>query len=108
MGTGNYMDKVSNPTADDILVTDANGQAQDSGVAIADIDNIFMAYTNITTYAELWQAYRDEKYIIVDNCPTGGLEFENNTAYIVVFSNWNKTAYSVTSSNVWTVESRTP
>lgn len=36
-GTGNYMDKVSNPTADDILVTDANGQAVDSGVKISDI-----------------------------------------------------------------------
>lgn len=36
-GTGNYMDKVSNPTADDILVTDANGQAVDSGVDINDV-----------------------------------------------------------------------
>ena len=34
VGTGNYMDKVTNPTADDILVTDANGQAVGSGVAI--------------------------------------------------------------------------
>ena len=33
-GSGNYMDKVSNPTANDILVTDANGQAVDSGVPI--------------------------------------------------------------------------
>ena len=37
VGTGNYMDKVSNPTADDILVTDANGQAVDSGVSINDV-----------------------------------------------------------------------
>lgn len=37
VGTGNYMDKVSNPTADDILVTDANGQAVDSGVDINDV-----------------------------------------------------------------------
>lgn len=37
VGTGNYMDKVTNPTADDILVTDANGQAVDSGVAISDV-----------------------------------------------------------------------
>ncbi len=37
VGTGNYMDKVSNPTADDILVTDANGQAVDSGVDIGDV-----------------------------------------------------------------------
>lgn len=36
-GTGNYMDKVTNPTADDILVTDANGQAVDSGVDINDV-----------------------------------------------------------------------
>ena len=37
VGTGNYMNKVSNPTADDILVTDASGQAQDSGVDINDV-----------------------------------------------------------------------
>ena len=37
VGTGNYMDKAANPTADDILVTDANGQAVDSGVGIADV-----------------------------------------------------------------------
>ncbi|MBP3890985.1 MAG: hypothetical protein J6D29_02310 [Solobacterium sp.] len=36
-GTANYMDLVSNPTADDILVTDANGQAVDSGVDINDV-----------------------------------------------------------------------
>ena len=40
VGTGNYMYKVSNPTANDILVTDANGQAIDSGVAITDKANV--------------------------------------------------------------------
>ena len=40
IGTGNYMDKVTNPTANDILVTDANGQAIDSGVAITDKANV--------------------------------------------------------------------
>jgi len=40
VGTGNYMDKVSNPTANDILVTDANGQAIDSGIAITDKANV--------------------------------------------------------------------
>ena len=37
VGTGNYMNKAANPTADDILVTDANGQAVDSGVLIGDV-----------------------------------------------------------------------
>lgn len=37
VGTGDYMDKVSNPTADDILTVDANGQATDSGVSINDV-----------------------------------------------------------------------
>lgn len=37
VGTGDYMGKVPSPTADDILVTDASGQAQDSGVAIGDV-----------------------------------------------------------------------
>ena len=36
-GTANYMDLVSNPIADDILVTDATGQAVDSGVGINDV-----------------------------------------------------------------------
>lgn len=37
VGTGNYMNKVSDPTANDILITDANGQAIDSGVDINDV-----------------------------------------------------------------------
>ena len=36
-GTGNYMDKVANPTADNVLITDADGQAQDSGVPIGGV-----------------------------------------------------------------------
>lgn len=36
-GSGNYMDKAENPTAGDILTTDADGQAQDSGVPIDDV-----------------------------------------------------------------------
>ena len=40
VGTGDYMDKVSNPTADDILVTDGAGQAVDSGVPISDVVQI--------------------------------------------------------------------
>lgn len=37
VGTGNYMDIISNPTADDILIDDGNGQAVDSGVSINDV-----------------------------------------------------------------------
>lgn len=37
VGTGDYMSKVSTPTADDVLITDANGQAVDSGVDIQDV-----------------------------------------------------------------------
>lgn len=37
VGTGNYMDKVSNPIANDILVTNSTGQAVDSGVDIDDV-----------------------------------------------------------------------
>lgn len=37
VGTGDYMSKVANPTADDVLVTDASGQAMDSGVSIDDL-----------------------------------------------------------------------
>ena len=45
VGTGNYMDKVSNPTANDILVTDANGQAIDSAVGIDDV----VQFTDLAT-----------------------------------------------------------
>ena len=37
VGTGNYMDKVTSPTADDILIVDSSGQAVDSGVPITDV-----------------------------------------------------------------------
>ena len=40
IGTGNYMNPVTNPTADDVLVTDANGQAVDSGVSISDLGTV--------------------------------------------------------------------
>ncbi len=48
-GTGNYMNKVSFPTADDILVTDANGQAIDSGVKVSDKQDTLESGTNIKT-----------------------------------------------------------
>ena len=37
IGTGNYMSKVANPTEDNILITDVNGQAFDSGVPITKV-----------------------------------------------------------------------
>lgn len=54
VGTGNYMDKVTSPTADDVLVTDASGQAVGSGVSINDlatetyVDDKFTAATDST------------------------------------------------------------
>lgn len=36
-GTGDYMSKVANPTANEVLITDASGQAIGSGVLI---DNV--------------------------------------------------------------------
>ena len=42
-------DKVINPTAGNILVTDANGQAQDSGVGITDKQDTLESGTNIKT-----------------------------------------------------------
>ena len=63
-GTGNYMNKVSNPTAGNVLTTDANGQAQDSGVAVDDLDDVFVATRNVTTYAELLAAYNDRKCVL--------------------------------------------
>lgn len=39
-GTADYMEKVTDPTANNILLTDANGQAIDSGVAITDKANV--------------------------------------------------------------------
>lgn len=48
-GTANYMDLVSNPVVDDILVTDATGQAVDSGVSINDVVQV----TDIATENDL-------------------------------------------------------
>ena len=45
--SGNYMELVSNPTANDILVTDANGQAIDSGVQLSAKQNTLVSGTNI-------------------------------------------------------------
>ena len=64
-GTADYMAKVSNPTADNILTTDANGQAQDSGVSIDEVQDIFIAKQGTTTAAELIAAYEANKLIAV-------------------------------------------
>ena len=40
VGTGDYMDKVENPTANEVLITDANGQAVGSGVLIGNVVQI--------------------------------------------------------------------
>ena len=37
VGTGNYMDKVTNPVDGHVLITDSNGQAEDSGVPIGEV-----------------------------------------------------------------------
>ena len=108
VGTGNYMDKVSNPTADDILVTDANGQAQDSGTTIADIDNLFVAFANITTYSELHAAIGAHKYIVVDDAPTGGAMIDDDRILITIFTNSQKVTYAISTTNEWTVVSRRP
>lgn len=48
IGTGNYMDKVSDPTANEVLITDANGQAVGSGVLIGDVVQITDVATDST------------------------------------------------------------
>ena len=48
VGTGNYMDKVSNPTANEVLITDANGQAIGSGVLIGNV----VVTTDVATDSE--------------------------------------------------------
>lgn len=86
-GTANYMAKVSNPTADNILTTDANGQAQDSGVSIDDVREVFIAKVNTTTAAELKAAYSANKIILI--IPAGTY---TNYGYIVTnFNNATST-----------------
>lgn len=48
-GTADYMAKVDTPTANDILVTDANGQAIDSGVPITAIPTVDQTFDGIST-----------------------------------------------------------
>ena len=47
-GTGNYMDKVSDPTANEVLITDSNGQAIGSGVLIGNVVQITDIATDST------------------------------------------------------------
>ena len=64
-GTASYMDFVSNPTADDILITDANGQAVDSGVPITDV----VQFTDVAT---------DQIYGIVKLNPNESVDLNAN------------------------------
>ena len=65
VGTGNYMDKVSNPTANDILVTDANGQAVDSGVGINDVGDTKLFITDDHTGAEISSATNSRESVTI-------------------------------------------
>lgn len=59
-GTGNYMDKVSNPTADNILVTDENGQAIDSGVSLEHLNETTQnLQTQLGTLTDLTTDHKD-------------------------------------------------
>ena len=49
VGTGDYMDKAANPTAGDVLTTDADGQAIDSGTPLSDLVT-FTDYATGDTY----------------------------------------------------------
>ena len=49
IGAADYMAKVNNPTANDILVTDANGQAIDSGVPITAIPTVDQTFDGTST-----------------------------------------------------------
>lgn len=80
-GTGNYMDKVSNPTADDILVTDANGQAVDSGVSLDDVDKVLVAVYEQTPYADVKAAIDAHKAIVLD-MPA------NNNQFCITFATY--------------------
>lgn len=70
VGTGNYMDKVSNPTANNILVTDENGQAIDSDVLI---DNVVVV-TDIAT---------GDKYGLVKLNPSENIYLNANGQLVV-------------------------
>lgn len=69
-GTANYMDKVTNPTADHVLVTDADGQAQDSGVPIDDVITV----TDLAT---------GEVYGLVKLNPAQNIDVDENGRLVV-------------------------
>ena len=72
VGTGNYMDKVANPTNGNVLITDANGQAQDSGQALtgvalkSELPTIDQTYDGTSTNAQSGVAIQTQ----VDNLQT--------------------------------------
>ena len=70
VGIGDYMSKVASPTAGDVLTTDANGQAVDSGVQVSELDEVFVAVYGTTTYSELADAVDAGKVIAVQDSTT--------------------------------------
>lgn len=69
-GTANYMDKVANPMADHVLVTDEDGQAQDSGVSIDDVITV----TDLAT---------GEVYGLVKLNPAQSIDVDENGRLVV-------------------------
>lgn len=128
VGTGNYMNKVSNPTADNILVTDENGQAVDSGVGISDKQDTLVSGTNlktvnnqsllgsgnidaepfiavedVTSYADIKSADDAGRIIVVDagyhNYPTKVIV---NNAYVLLES-FSQLGQGIVSAITWRV-----
>lgn len=64
-GTADYMSKVSNPRANDILITDASGQAVDSGVPIEQMQDVFVAEYGVTSFSDIVNANNSDKIICV-------------------------------------------
>lgn len=109
VGTGNYMDKVTNPTADDILVTDANGQAVDSGVTIDELRDMFIATRNVSTYAEILAAYDGGKAIFFKRSATSNKvqaatveKITDGMRIMALESGRSIQVWEVNSSNAWT------
>lgn len=83
VGTANYMDLVPNPTADDILVTDANGQAIDSGVTIQDIEDAISEKQNALVSGQNIKTINNASILTSGNIsiPTVVSDLANDSGY---------------------------
>lgn len=81
VGTGDYMEKVDDPTAGNVLITDANGQAQDSGYPLPTVNDATLTIQKNSTTLGTFSANSATNTTVNVTVPTAVSELTNDSGF---------------------------